>query len=152
MNASNVTDAGSVAAITPGSRYLLRPSAIESLRRGIGDATRRDEQRWASGPIRAGQAAAARAMNVEERDTIPLSEGTSGRVVQASANAIEHAGRHMARNDRIRHTAQASVPEVHVRTADLGEGGPQHGRTRRQIRLGEFPDFDGLERRRHDGS
>lgn len=90
-------------------------------------------------------------MHVEERHAVTFVQRRTVEATQRTSHRLQHAGRDVAWNDGIRHAAQAAVPQVDIRTADLGSFGPQQGRSRFQIRCGEFTDVDGGMRRRHDG-
>ena len=68
---------------------------------------------------RARQASTARAMNVEERYAVSLAQGTAFGIGERASYGIKRAGRHVSWNDRVRHTRQAPVPQVHVRAAHL---------------------------------
>ena len=100
---------------------------------------------------RAGAAAAARAMHVEEHDAIALAERRAVDAVQRPAHRRRATpAETWPGNDRIRHAGEPAVPEMHVGAADLRPRGPQQRAARRADRARELADLDRLPRRGHD--
>ena len=98
----------------------------------------------------AGAAAAARAVDVEERDTISLFQRGSIETTQRTTNGLECAGGYVTGDDRIGHATEASVPQVYVGAADLGSFRAQQRCTWGKVRSGKLTDVDRLQRRWHD--
>ncbi len=90
-------------------------------------------------------------MDVEEDRPIALTDRRAVDARQWSARGIDRPGRHVARNDRIRHARQTAVPEMDVRAADLRARCPQQRRSWRKIGARKRPHLDGLSRRGHHG-
>src|SRR4030095_2989421 len=91
----------------------LRPAAEEAIGRRIGDPV--DPPRGA--PCRramnsAGATPAAGAMDIEEDDAIALPKLGTVNATKRTTHLLEHAGRDVIRNDRIRHSGEAAVPQV----------------------------------------
>jgi hypothetical protein len=89
-------------------------------------------------------------MHVEECQPIALAKPHAHGVCHGSARLLEGAGRHVPWNDGIRHAGQSPVPQMNVRTAHLGERRAEQRAARRQLRLRELAQLDGLARRGHD--
>ena len=69
---------------------------------------------------RAGAAAAAGPVHVEEDDRVPFANRRAVDAGQRTSRGVDDARRNMARNDWIGHTRETPVPEMHVRAADFG--------------------------------
>lgn len=130
----------------------LRPSTKQAVVCRIRDAI--DASRGATcrrAVHGAGAASPTRAVHIEERHPIPFFERGSIQATQRPTDSLQPAGRYMAGDDRVRHAAQTSVPEVHVGATHLRAFGSQQGGTGFKVRDGEFSNFDRGVRRRHDG-
>ena len=105
---------------------------------------------------RAGAALPARPVHVEEHGAIAFAQHRAVEPGERPANRFEHAGRHVAGNDRIGHAGQTAVPQVHVGAADFRSRRAQQRCARRKIGTSELADLDRLTRgghhRREDGS
>ena len=99
-----------------------------------------------------GAAPSAGPVNVEERHTIPFTQRRPVERTQRTTHELQRARGHMTGNDGIWHSAQTSVPEMHVRTAHFGPLGTKQRRAFGKIRNGELAQLDRLARRSHDGS
>ena len=97
-------------------------------------------------------APSAGSVDVEEHHTIAFAQCRPVERTQRTSHELQHARGHMTGNDGIWHSAQTSVPEMHVRTAHFGPLSAQQRRTFGKIRNGELAQLDRLARRRHDGS
>src|SRR6185436_6840667 len=64
--------------------------------------------------------------------------------LHAAANRLERAGRDVARDDGIRHSGEAAVPEMDVGPTHLGAGRSQQSAPLSQLRARELPDLDAL--------
>ena len=129
----------------------LRPAAEQSFVCGIGDPVHPSSvaarRRAMNGT---GTTASARAMNVEEDDAVAFTQSRSVEAFDRAAHGVDRSGRDVARDDRIGHARKTAMPQVHVRTADLGARRPQQCCAVGQIRPVKFPDFDRLMRAWHD--
>lgn len=96
-------------------------------------------------------AAAARAMDVEERDPVAFAKGGTVQCAYGSPDRLQRSSRHVTGNDGIRDSAQASVPEVDVGAADLRARRPQEGASRRKLGDRKLSDFDRLTWGGHHG-
>src|SRR5258708_5897652 len=98
----------------------------------------------------AGTTAAARAMNVEEHDAVPLTNGKPVEPGDGPAPRIGLAGRDMSGNEGIWPATEAPMQEVHGGAAALREGRPEQHGARRQLGTSELPELDRLPRGGHD--
>jgi hypothetical protein len=85
------------------------------------------------------------AMHVKKDRAIALAQGVAVQTGERPPDLMKRAGRNMARNDRVRHAGQASVPQMHVGAADFRACRTQQRPTGRQIGTVELSDFDRLE-------
>ena len=131
----------------------LGPSAEQSLARRVGDAVHTPSLApRGRARDRAGAAAAARAMHVEEHQAIAFDDGRAVHAAHVTTHLGGDTDRHVAGNDGERHARQASVPDVHVRAAHLRIQRAEQERARLERRFRKLAQLDRYARRRHHGS
>jgi hypothetical protein len=90
-------------------------------------------------------------MDVEEDDAVALAQPRAVEARERTSDFVERADGDVSRNNRIRDSGQAAVPQVHVGAADLGADRAEQRAARCQIRFRKFTDLDRPVRRYHDG-
>jgi hypothetical protein len=89
-------------------------------------------------------------MDVEEDRSIPFPDRRTVDARQRASRGFDHASGDVTWNDRIRHTGQSSVPEMHVSAADFRGYRPQQRGPRWKIGPRILANVNRLARRRHD--
>jgi len=89
-------------------------------------------------------------MHVEEHGTVALLEGAAIQAAELAMDRFEDPARDVARNDRVGHAGQPTMPQVHVRAAHFGTLCPKKGGTRREFRRIELANLNRLARSHHD--
>ena len=81
-------------------------------------------------------------MHVEKDHAIPFVDRRAVDAGERSARRVDHAGRDVSWNDRIRHAGEPAVPEMHVGAADFGTFRAKERGANREIRTGEMAELD----------
>ena len=98
-----------------------------------------------------GAATATRPMHIEESDAVPVFEHRAVEAAKGAPRGLEHAGRHMSRNDRVGYAAQPAVPQVNIGAAHFRALGAEQCRAGFQVGERKLAELNRLAGRRHDG-
>jgi hypothetical protein len=90
-------------------------------------------------------------MDVEEDHAVTFPQIRTIEATKRPADFVQHPGRNVTWNDRIRDAAQPTMPKVNVGAAHFGPGGTKQRASGRHVRALELSDFNRPPRSRHDG-